>query len=66
MELLCPSFTGAVTRLLDGPVPVIATVALKGTGLIAEVKKRQDVRLVQVTVANRDELPRELPGLLRG
>jgi len=60
MELLCPSFTGAVSQLLDGLVPVIATVAMKGSGLIAAVKRRPDVRLVQVTVANRDELPGEL------
>ncbi|OAI48234.1 hypothetical protein AYO44_07685 [Planctomycetaceae bacterium SCGC AG-212-F19] len=65
MELLCPSFTGAVWRLLDGPVPVIATVALKGSGLIAAVKERPDVRLVQVPVANRDEIPGELARLLR-
>jgi nucleoside-triphosphatase len=65
MELLCPMFTGAVTRLLDGPVPVIATVALKGSGLIADVKKRPDVRLVQVTLANRDELPVEVANQLR-
>jgi nucleoside-triphosphatase len=30
MELLCPAFVGAVPRLLDAPVPVVATVALKG------------------------------------
>jgi nucleoside-triphosphatase len=65
MELLCPSFSGAVTRLLDGPVPVVATVALKGSGLIAAVKKRPDVRLVQVTVANRDGLAGGLAELLR-
>jgi hypothetical protein len=38
----------------------MATVALKGTGLIDEVKKRADVRLIQVTAANRDGLPSEL------
>jgi nucleoside-triphosphatase len=66
MELFCPSFAGAVTRLLDSDVPVVATVALKGSGLIADVKKRPDVQLVQVTATNRDQLPGELAGLLRG
>jgi nucleoside-triphosphatase len=65
MELFCPSFIGAVTRLLDARVPLIATVALKGAGLIAEVKKRPDVRLAQVTAANRDVLPSELAAWLR-
>jgi len=44
-------------------VPVVATVALKGQGLIATVKARQDVRLVRVTNDNRDGLPEELEGL---
>jgi nucleoside-triphosphatase len=60
MELFCPTFAEAVARLLNGRVPVIATVALKGTGLIADVKKRPDVKLMQVTAANRDGLPGEL------
>jgi len=34
--------------------------------LIVQVKDRKDVRLVQVTNANRDELPGELEGWLRG
>jgi uncharacterized protein (TIGR03067 family) len=32
MELLCPQFVDAVPRLLRGPVPVVATVAVKGGG----------------------------------
>lgn len=60
MELLCPIFVGAVPRLLDGSVPVVATVALKGHGLIAAVKARPDVRLLHLTHDNRDGLPEEL------
>jgi nucleoside-triphosphatase THEP1 len=33
---------------------VIATIALKGSGLIAEVKERNDVRLFEITKKNRD------------
>jgi nucleoside-triphosphatase len=65
MELLCPAFVEAVPRLLDGPVPVVATVALKGQGLIASVKARSDIDLLQVTDANRDSLPEELEQRLR-
>ena len=50
---------GAVTRTLDGPVPVFATVAAKGGGFIARVKARPDVEIVAVTVENRDRLPHE-------
>jgi nucleoside-triphosphatase len=66
MELLCPQFVEAVLRLLGGPVPVVATVALKGGDLIAEAKVRQDVRLVQVTPENRDGLPAEMEAWVRG
>ena len=66
MELLCPEFVRAVPRLLDGPAPVLATVALRGGGLIAEVKARADVRLVEVTDANREGLPAELERWVRG
>jgi nucleoside-triphosphatase len=65
MELLCPAFVEAVPRLLDGPVPVVATVALKGQGLIASVKARSDIDLLQVTDANCDSLPEELEQRLR-
>jgi nucleoside-triphosphatase len=65
MELLCPEFVDAVRLLLDGPRPVVATVALTGGGLIEEVKGRSDVRLVEVTPANRDGLAAELEAWVR-
>lgn len=65
MELFCPAFVAAVPRLLDGPIPVIATVALNGRGLIATVKARKDVSLVHVTNDNRNGLSEELEGWLR-
>ncbi len=65
MELFCPAFVEAMPRLLDGPVPVIATIALKGQGFIAAVKARSDIGLLQVTDANRDSLPEELEQRLR-
>jgi hypothetical protein len=52
-------------RLLDSPVPVVVTVALKGPGLIVGVKARPDIDLLQVTDANRDSLPDELEQRLR-
>jgi nucleoside-triphosphatase len=65
MELLCPAFVAAVPRLLDGPVPVVATVAARGEGLIAAVKERPDVQLIVVTTDSRDRLPAELERLVR-
>ena len=60
MECLSPVFVAAITRVLDGPVPVLATIAAKGGGFIAQVKARSDVEIVTVTSANRDRLPEEL------
>jgi nucleoside-triphosphatase len=66
MECLCPSFVEAVRGVLASPAPVLATVALKGGGLIAGVKARPAVRLVTVGPANRDDLPDELANNLGG
>jgi nucleoside-triphosphatase len=66
MECLSPAFVEAVRRVLDGPAPVLATIALKGGGFIAELKARKDVRLVAVDPVNRDGLPDHLAGGLRG
>jgi nucleoside-triphosphatase len=66
MELFCPAFVEAVPRLLDAPLPMVATVAMKGHGLIAAVKARKDVRLIHVANDNRDRLAEELEGLVRG
>ncbi len=47
-------------ELLDQSTPIVATVALSGTGFIADVKRRPDVELWQVTNQNRDALPTQL------
>jgi nucleoside-triphosphatase len=60
MECFSQDFVTAVRHLLDGSVPVVATVSLKGTGFIAEVKDRPDVQILTVTSGNRDELPAKL------
>ena len=57
MECLSPRFVAAMQALLDGDTAVVATVAEKGVGFIAEVKKRTDVELWRVVPANRDSLP---------
>jgi nucleoside-triphosphatase len=60
MECHCASFVKAASRLLEGPVPVVASIALRGGGFIAEVKKRPDVRIVEVTYENRQSLPGQI------
>ena len=60
MECHCPQFIEVVRRLLEGPVPLVATIALGGGGFIAEVKKRPDVQIVEATTGNRQTLPGQI------
>jgi nucleoside-triphosphatase len=57
MECLSERFVAAVRALLSGNAPVVATVGAHGGGFIAEVKKRSDCELWEVTRRNRDALP---------
>ena len=63
-ECFSSRFVEVTEALLDSETPVIATVASRGSGLIARVKTRDDVELVEVTRRNRGELPRELAARL--
>jgi nucleoside-triphosphatase len=56
MECLSARFVQAMRALLDTSRPVVATVARRGAGFIAEVKVRRDSELWEVTRANRDGL----------
>ena len=60
MECFSPGFVSTVRHLLDAAVPVIATVAVSGSGFIAEVKTRPDVQILNVTRENRSELPQRV------
>ncbi len=57
MECFSSVFVQAARIVLDGPVPVLATIAMKGGGFIEQVKRRPDAELLHVTSQNRDGLP---------
>jgi nucleoside-triphosphatase len=63
MECLSSKFRNLAVEILDSEKPLIATVALKGSGLIAEIKARPDIQLFEITRQNRDGL---LAEILRG
>lgn len=65
MTCLSSQFLDAMTDLLDAPVPIVATVAQEGNGLIAEVKGRPEVLVWEVTPANRERLPAEVAAWLQ-
>ncbi len=60
MECLSPRFVTAMRTLLDAEMPVVATIALRGGGFIAEVKSRDDVEIREVRPANREALVEEV------
>jgi len=60
MECLSDQFKKLLNETLDSEKWVIATVALKGSGLIAEVKERTDIKLFEITKKNRDSLLKEI------
>ncbi len=68
IECESKKFTKIMIEILNSDKPVIAGIAEKGTGFISEVKKREDVRLIEVTPGNRDlqlkELTMEIRDLL--
>ena len=60
MECFSQRFRTLVRRILDSDTPVLATVARQGSGLIAEVKQRPDVELLELSTRNRDSLAGEI------
>ena len=66
MECFTAVFVAAATAALDGPVPVLATIAAKGGGFIAQAKARPDVDLVTVTQENRGGMPENIASRLLG
>lgn len=65
MECLSQKFKNLLKDVLNSEKLVIATIALKGSGIIADAKKRRDVTLLNMTPRNRDSLLSEILMLLR-
>jgi len=65
MECFSTLFVRRMSSLLDSEKTVIATVALKGGGFIAEVKKRPGIELWEVTRKNRQGLPERIVNWIR-
>lgn len=65
MECLSGVFVGAVRALLALERPLLATVALSGSGLIEEVKRHRGARVIHLTRDNRERLAAEIPRMLQ-
>jgi nucleoside-triphosphatase len=64
MELASEAFCAAVSRLLDQPAALVATVHVARHSFTDALKQRHDVELVRVTGDNRDDLPARLAARL--
>jgi nucleoside-triphosphatase len=64
MELASEAFRAAVSRLLEQPAPLVATVHVAGHPFTDALKRRPDAELVRVTVRNRGDLPERLAARL--
>lgn len=60
MECFSSRFRNLLQKVLDSETPVVATIALKGGGMVAGAKKRRDVSLFEVTRKNRDSILHEI------
>ena len=60
MECFSGRFVAAATTIHNGPVPVLATIAVKGGEFISQVKARPDGVLLAVTNENREGLVESL------
>jgi nucleoside-triphosphatase len=60
MECYSDKFLSLMQKLLDSETMVIATIARKGGGFIAEIKQRSDIQLFELTQTNRDWLGFEI------
>ena len=65
MECLSGRFRAFLRERLDAPVPLLATVALRGTPPIEQVKLRSDVKIITMGTENREEKFREVLGEVR-
>lgn len=65
MECFSETFRQRISVLLESEKPVIATIAVKGNGFVAEVKKRHGITLWEITRKNRNAMPAKISAWIR-
>ncbi|MCK4532746.1 NTPase [bacterium] len=64
MELLSPQFKKVVWKALETNKKIIGTIKVKHDYFTAEIKKRNDTRIFELTKTNRKEVKRKILKLL--
>jgi nucleoside-triphosphatase THEP1 len=57
MECFSRIFMEAAQKALDSPNIVVGTITFGGSDFILQVKEREDIEILEVTLENRDLLP---------
>ena len=58
-------FSKLIVELLDSDKPVVATLPERGTGLMSEIRKRDDIRLCELMPDNHEQKLKELTMAIR-
>lgn len=67
MEIESENFIASVRRALETDKPMLITLHKKSRNpLLQDIRRRDDVRILEVTVVNRDLLPYKVTSLMRG
>jgi nucleoside-triphosphatase len=65
MECLSGRFRSFIRERLETPMPLLATIALRGTPTIERIKARTDVKIITMSTEDREEKFREVLGEVR-
>lgn len=60
MECQSRKFCRFILEVLSSEKPVVATIAEKGADIISDIRRRNDVKLIEITSENRELLLKEL------
>ncbi len=67
MEVESPKFVEAVRDAFDADKPMLLTLHKKSRNpLLQDIRRRDDVRILEVTSVNRELLPYKILGILKG
>jgi len=65
MECLSHKFQKIITQLFESEKTIVATIAIKGGGFPAKIRKRKDCSLIHLSKENRDLMPKRLEEMVR-
>ena len=59
-EAGCKAFRNAILTALDGSIPILGVVQIRKGGFLDEIRQHPSVRLITVTIENRNAVAAEL------